>query len=263
MADALISTEYVGSIMTGLDGITTAILWILGMAVVGGLAWLFTYAMSFKIDCVVEEMVDGTAVVRRDKIRLFKEKGIPKWQLWGSLFKFKKDKIGIPDQAFIKLQPGGRKFVTLFKTPTGDHLIVRNSKDLEAKIADYDEFTTTQRAMILQEYREAMAYKPTDWMQHVPMLAGLTALVIIVVCFMLFFNDAVNPIVNTGFKYMDALEKHDDKIMQIAQTQQQTTEVLARILSNIDPAYLQELKVRAAQAALNGSNNTAYVAPPN
>lgn len=256
MADALIPGLDASVIMGGVDGVTTAILWIVAITAVGGLAWVIQFYLSFKIDAQIEELVDGTAIVRRDRIRLFKEKGIPKWQLWGSLFKFKKDRIGIPDEKFIKLQAGGRKFVTLFKTPTGDHLVVRNSKDLMKAIADYDEFTTTQRAMILQEYREAMAYKPNDWMQHIPLLAGLSALVIIVVCFMLFFNDAVQPIVTIGQQIVGISEQN----MKVQELQQQTIDRLSRVLENIDPAYLQELKVRAMNLTTNGTN---YVRPPN
>ena len=258
MAEEFIPGLNANALMGATDGLTTGILWIFGIALVGFIAWLIQYYLSFKIDCIIEEIVDGTAVVRGDRIRAYKTKdGVPKWQIWGSLFKIKKDSIAIPSEPFIKLRANGRKFVTLFKTPAGDYLVVRNSKHLIQKIADYDEFTTAQRAMIIQEYREAQAYKPKDWQDYILPLTSLMALVIIVACFLIFFNDAVQPIINFGQNYV----KSYDKMVEITERQVAIEDRLTRILGNIDPAYLEELRVQAA-TNLTG-NNSAYVRPPN
>lgn len=72
----------------------------------------------------------------------------------------------------------------------------------------------------------------------------------------------MQPIITGADKYFNALREHDDKILQIAASQERTAEIMARILSNIDPAYLQELQAKAL-ANITGSNTSAYVAPPN
>ena len=259
MAEEFIPGLNASALMGATDGLTTGILWIFGVAFVGFVAWIIQYYLSFKIDCIIEEIVDGTAVVRADKIRAYKSKdGVPKWQIWGSLFRMKKDSIAIPSEPFIKLRANGRKFVTLFKTPAGDYLVVRNSKQLVNKIADYDEFTTAQRSMIIQEYREAQAYKPKDWHDYILPLTSLMALVIIVACFLIFFNDAVQPIINFGKNYVNSY----DKMVEITERQVAIEDKLTGILANIDPVYLQELSVKAS-LNVSGSNTSAYVRPPN
>jgi hypothetical protein len=257
MAEELIPGLSLSTISGATDGITTAILYIIGLVILGGIVWIIQYWLKFKIKCTIEELVDGSSIVRSDKIRQFNENGVPKFQIWDSLFKFKKDKFAIPKDVFIKTTSKGNKFITLFKTPAGDYLCVRNSKDLMQKISEYDEFTTGQRAMVIQEYREANAYKPTDWSQHIPALAGLTALVIILTVFMLFFNDAVQPMVVIGNQYVAMSEKN----AEVQAQQSQTIQILSRVLENIDPSYLQELRIKALQNL--SSNNSNYIRPPN
>jgi len=256
MADELIPGLNANVLMGATDGLTTAFMYILGLALIGGIAWFIQFYLSFKTKCLIEELVDGSSIVRSDKIRLIKEGGVPKWQLWGSAFKFKKDKIPIPRDAFIKMTAKGAKFVTLFKTPAGDYLVVRNSKDMMQKIADYDEFTTGQRAMVIQEYREAMAYKPVDWSTHITSIAAGVTLVLIVVAFLIFFNDTVAPTIKLGEQNVQISQNN-----QLIQEQQaETIRLLSQVLENIDPGYMQELKLRALQ---NSSNSTNYIRPPN
>lgn len=258
MAEELIPGLNANALIGATDGLTTGVLWIFGIAFLGFIAWLIQYYLSFKIDCIIEEIVDGTAVVRMDKIRSYKTKdGVPKWQMWGSLFRMKKDSIAIPSEPFIKLRANGKKFVTIFKTPAGDYLVVRNSKELVKKVADYDEFTTAQRSMIIQEYREAQAYKPKDWQDYILPLSSMMVLVIIVACFLIFFNDAVQPIITFGNNYVASY----DKMVDITGRQIEIEDKLIRILGNIDPAYLEELKVKALSNVTG--NGSAYVRPPN
>ena len=211
MADELVPGLNAQVLMGATDGVTQAILWIVVISVLGGLAWLLTYWMSFKIKALIHETADRTTVVRFDKIRVFKDStGIPRWMLWTSLFKFKKDVIPIPEANFINLTAKGKKFVTLFKTPNGEYALMRADPSKLKQYIEYDEFTTAQRAALVQEYRESQSYKKKNWSEMLIQAFPFIAAIIMVALFLIFFADVTKPSIEMGNTVKDSMREFQD-----------------------------------------------------
>lgn len=238
LADAAIPGLDSINVIGAIDGVTAAVLWILGIAIVGGIVWLITYRMQFRIRAQVQEAVSGATIVRFDKIRAFKDRdGVPKWQFWGSLFKFKKDKTDIPGHEFISFTSKGQKFVNVLKKPSGEYIYMRSNANKADHYAEYDEFTTTERSNLVNELREAENYLPKDWTQTALQITIVMVPVIIITVFLIFFNNAVAPTIALGQQNVDVAQK----MIDVQVKQQDTINLLTKIVSDLDPEYLKQL----------------------
>lgn len=196
MADALIPGLDGSAILGATDGITQAILWVVGIGLLGFLAWLWTFYMSFKMKAIVLDTTKDGTIIRSDKIRIYNLGAgqVPRWMLWGNVFKIKKTNMVIPDNSHIMLSPKGQKIVILTKSPMGELLPTKPNYDALRKIAEFDEFTTVQRQDLIHQYRESEAYKPKNTLKEMALVFGpIIAVILILAIFMIFFNDTVAP----------------------------------------------------------------------
>lgn len=132
MAEELIPGLSMDAISGATSGITSALLYILVAAVVGGLLWVYVYWSSFKIRAVIRETINGRSIISYDKVRVFKDKnGILKWMLWRGLFIFKKPAVPIPNAEFIDITHKGKKFVEFFRTPDQQYVPIRATTSLK------------------------------------------------------------------------------------------------------------------------------------
>jgi cytochrome c-type biogenesis protein CcmH/NrfF len=200
MADALIPGLDTSALLGATDGVTQAILWVLGIGLLGFIAWLWTFYMSFKMQATVIDSTKDGSIIRYDKIRIYNDKsGVPRWMLWGNVFKIKKTTMTIPDNSHIMLTAKGKKIVFLTKSPLGELIPTKPNYDLLKKTAEFDEFTTIQRQDLIHQYRESEAYKPKNNLKEMALVFGpIIAVILILAIFMIFFNDTVAPSIDLG-----------------------------------------------------------------
>lgn len=275
MADPLIPGIDSSVIFSGADAITQFIYWIVGIGIVGFLTWILQYYLQFKIQATVFEEIQGTVIIRSEKIRVFKSKtGIPKWQLWTSLFRIKKDVIPIPNYVYLSLTAKGKKHVFLAKTTNGEYKTVRPNPDnwktvqVEGKkVLEFDEFTATQRSMLIQEHREAELYKPRDWTPTILLGGAAMTVVMILAVFLIFFDQAVAPTIGFGQQVGGYCEDFTNTCNTAITQCQQTITHLSAILNKVDPAALAQIQTTQGANVLPGnvniSGNGSYTRIPN
>jgi hypothetical protein len=238
MADELVPGLNANAIMSGMDGITTAILWIIAIAIVGGILYMVMFYMQFKIRTVIRETANGRTIINtKEKARVFRNKnGVPMWQFWGSTFKFKKINVPIPESSYIDIDSKGRKFCEFFKTPDGNHIPVRADPNKLGEI-EFMPFNTEQRNALVMEYRESEAYKRKKWSDTLLQMAPYIIILLILVVFMIFYNDTVAPTIKLGEQNVKISEQN----MEIQKQNSLVIRELAGVLNRVDPKYLSNL----------------------
>jgi len=240
--------------MAGLDILNQVfmVFWIvLGMCVLIGVWFFFVVIKKFKYKVRVREVVNGRKIVFDDKARLIKKDGQEYWKLMKL-----KDLLPVPPSDVIDIDNKGRRVVELYRTEKGEHAWAREGKSIvvDAKdiswlkdhqeVNDFEPVTMEERDFIINNLQRAEKRRGKKWTEQLPMIAGLAALVLIVICLMVFYNDMAKPLLEMG-----------DKYNQNQETQQQIVETLERI--NSDVQMLKEDSV-----GVNNLNNVGQDKPP-
>lgn len=199
------------------------------------IAW-FIIMLKFKHTVIIKELVKGRKIITRDKAKdtvidgvsywvLFKEKNkeiklmpVPpaeaievttKGRKWVEAYRTETGEyIFIKDDGQVAEKPKN-----LFKMPKE----IEKIKDQEERAAVYDTWkakklkewqddnrvitayeplTSKQRLILINNIRKAHDRKSFSWQQNLPMLAGLGALVLIVVCLMIFYGEIAKPVID-------------------------------------------------------------------
>lgn len=196
-----------------MNTIFTAFWIIVGMVVLVG-GWFFLAVVSkFKYKVRVREIVNGRKIVIDDKARLIKKDGLEYWKLMKL-----KDIIPLPPPGAIDITDKGKRVVELYKNEKGEHFYIHDNVDIQ----EFQPFTTEERDLLINSIDRAEKRRGKKWTEHLPLLAGLAALVLIVVCLMVFYNDMAKPLLEMGEKYN-----------QNAEIQHKTLEILERMENDI------------------------------
>lgn len=199
--------------LEAMDTFFTAFWIILGMVVVVGLWFFFGVLSKFKYKVRLREIVNGRKVIIDDKARIVKKDGLEYWQLMKL-----KDKLPLPPPDVIDIDNKGKRVVEVYRTEKGEHFWIKDNHEIK----DYQPITTEERAFLINTYKRSEERRGKKWTEHLPMIAGLAALVLIVVCLMVFYNDMAKPLLEMGDKYNQNVE-----------IQHKTLELLERIDNNV------------------------------
>jgi len=206
-----------------MDTLFTTVLWILisgcGIAVIA-MIW---YVLSFKIKVTIREIVDENSnkVIMYDRAKVWVDKKGNKWYKFLKL----KRKEPMPPSSAIKITHKGKKQVEYYLTEDGVLIPIVDSFDYEKykeenqeKIQEYiksakdaktkipfakdifQPFTTNQRALMINELDASDEYKKKSLRDLIAQAIPYIALVMIITVFLIFFGEAVNPIMEVGDK---------------------------------------------------------------
>lgn len=168
------------------------VIWIiLGMvALVAG--WMFFALFSkFKYKVRVRELVNDRKIVFDDRARLIEKDGQKYWKLMKL-----KDKLPIPPAEVIDIDNKGKRVVEVYRNAQGEHFWIKD----DAIVKEFQPITTEERDFLINNFQRAEKRRGKKWTDQLPVLAGLGALVIIVVCLMIFWGDMAKPILEMGDK---------------------------------------------------------------
>lgn len=188
-----------GSLMTGaaggFDAITTFFLWLAWMIVIGtGIGILWWY-MTFNIKIYIRQQVNGDNYVLRETwARQFKDKATKSFR-WRILKP--RQYCTPPVDGYLEPFVKGKKLymaATIDRSIHGDLQWRRPSRNSSIP----DSFTAEERSMQVHELREAEAYKKKKFGEIALALAPVMAILMILVIFMLFFNQTVQPSIEMG-----------------------------------------------------------------
>lgn len=191
--------------------------WIVVMAVIAGALFFFNFLGKFKHKVRIKEVVNGRKIIFDDRAREVQIDGINFWQLLK-----KKTNIPIPPAEAIEINHMGKKCVEVYKTETGDYIFAADRAEIkkipdnilaykdtkkreaavekwrdENKVIDtFHPLTTQQRAILVGQVRKAQEKKTKKWQDYIMPIAGITALVVLVIALMVFYEDMGKPLLS-------------------------------------------------------------------
>lgn len=255
MADIISGVLNTDSLFKGLDATTTAIIFIFVLVVVVSVIIFVMYYLSFKWPVRVREVINGKTRIKADMAKRIKTKdGVAYWKLRGYNVR-----IPEPPNEAIDLTAKGQNTAEFYRLPDGTFMPITDNFNLERfDVAEFSKthpkfkpFPTEQRSLMVHEAYETAAYKKKTLMETLLAMAPILAIVLILVLFMIFFNDAVAPTIELGRSNLKIQEQNAliQKENQVIVTQ------LAAIINKIDPAYLEDI-MRANNLTIAGIKTT-------
>lgn len=193
------------SVITGsMNSIYTAIIAMLFLAVIVLVIALVLYKRSFKYIVLVKDLVSGGALVALDTGKDIKKGGVYKFKFW----KLRRE-TSSPQPHQISTTKDGRKFVMCAINHNGEITWITPQllTEEERGIVYSESMDAVERESFIQEAEEnAQRVKKTfhDWIVPV---TSITALLVIVVCMMVFWGNIVGPSIQVNEKSIAALEK--------------------------------------------------------
>ena len=219
-----------------IDMLLNLILILLGIAFVGIISKIIYDEIQFKHTAIIKENNKGTELRRILKAKEFIDKdGNVKWKL-----RKIKESIPRPPNQAITLNDKGRFTVEFYQLDGGEiKPVVDNGYFKE----NQDEFirmskpvTPSQRHIIISEIQKANRDKKKSVAEIITFAVPFIALVMIITMFMIFFGEAVQPMINLGDKNEVMLDQVNEMLIT-------TNRILDRADSIInDREYLNNIE---------------------
>ena len=191
------------------SSVFNVLFWIILLLAAGGLVYLILKILKYKHTVIIREVVKGRKIIFSDKAREFEDDdGV----LWWKLLRAKK-LIPAPQPEAIEINSRGKKFVEAYRTETGEYQFLSDQE----KIPDsFKPFTTQQRLIMTSQIRKAEEKRRKNWTEHLPAIAAIGGVVVIVVCLMIFYADMAEPLLQMGktVNHNQELRNQELKIIQ-------------------------------------------------
>jgi len=196
------------------------ILVIFGATFVGLGMFVWKLKKDYRHTIIIKNNINGSKLVQMDKFKIIKKSDD---SVWWKLQKLKKEIIPAP-QPCIEVDDKGSMFVSYYRLD-GDTFIPSrdgfdySNKDTRKKIIDeVQPYTTEQRAISVSQHLKSLRDKTSTLGEKILAAVPVLAVIMILIIFMLFFNDAVKPIKEVGDQFVavsNNLVKASDKFDNI------------------------------------------------
>lgn len=223
---------------------------------IGLILFLVMNYFSFGISFRIKEIINGRKVIKYTKCKIKKNKDgsvVLKLRSWNPFDKFE---LPCPPDEAIEIDIKGRRIIEAYQTSTNEYIYLKdNSKLVEIPkeildnpdpydkykktkewkeknnvISAYEPITANQRMFFIGQIRKAHEKKQKTIMDLIRDIAPLMALIIIVVCFMLFFGKAVQPMIDVGGQMVALQEKNIEYVKEVRMLKQDVQQIKAEII---------------------------------
>lgn len=157
-----------------------------------GILGFFLYMSKYDKKVVIRKKINGKNKIFYDKARKIDKDGV----VWWKLFKAKK-MIEVPPSKAIEVDRRGKDFVELYELETGEFIPL---VDTNHDVGSIEPFTTNQRSLLQGQYTKAVLERGFKLTDHIGMLTYVSALVILIICLMVFYGDIASPVLEMGDK---------------------------------------------------------------
>jgi hypothetical protein len=193
-----------------IDQILTTLVWFLGIGVLIMVSWFVYDEMQYKHKAIVKQNDHGMNLTKIVKLKEERDKdGSLWWKLKGY-----KEKIPRPPNQCILIDNKGRFLSQFFELDGGElkPMIDKGSKE----ILDLQAVTVSQRQIIVNQILKVQRQKGKSWVDLAYYAVPILAVVMIIAIFMIFFGEAVEPMVNLGNTNTELLSQAN-RILQRAE----------------------------------------------
>lgn len=173
-------------LLGGLDIVTTIVVYVFIGLLVGAILFGCLYLLSFKHHVRVYQKTSGGWTILDTKARQFKTKdGVVKWRL----LKWLKDSHAAPDNEMLSITVKGKVAAECIRQMNG-HLqwVKRDLTGVSPVVLTGEELTMT-----VNEVRRAQEFKKKKLSDIILQVFPFIVLAMILIIFMVFFNDVVQP----------------------------------------------------------------------
>lgn len=181
-------------VMTGASATAQVIIWTAILAVIALIGWLIYDRLQYKINYRVNILTANGFQVIDDKAKVIlnKKDNTVKWKLLK-----RKHLVPVPKSDEITTGTKGKLFVeAYFDNNSGEYLYRKMDKPL---IINNNPLESRDKVFYANEVVEAVEkYKKQDLASLIMYMLPFVTIIIIIVLFLVFFNDAVKPTIALG-----------------------------------------------------------------
>lgn len=210
-----------------------------GVVVIGFLGYFLWYK-NFNKKVRVRIMTGTKKIIKDYWASEVMRDGVRYW-----LLLWKWDLLPVPPPNAIDVDNKGRMVVETHYTETGEYRYARDTygtpTQKQKDTDDFEPFTTNQRLSLINQIKKAYSKKKMSWTEHIPALAGMLFIVIMLVVFFMYWEDIVKP----GKEVVSTAAAITDKQLQIVQLQQ---EILLKKQSILNDPTIMEVPLIDANA---------------
>ena len=190
-----------------MDMISWIYLTIGGTVLFGLIAFIFN-AMLFKHIIVVRHVANERTLIKMDKGRIYKDRFGNKW------LKLRKhrEKVFVPPKDITDLTTKGKYFIELERYEDGNFVYLEHNPERERGMTikeGFKHFDTDQRALLIQEFRDAEDWKKKKFSDLLAIAMPYTAMIIIVAVVLIFWGEAIQPMLEINDQIGGTLDKFD------------------------------------------------------
>lgn len=221
MAGELI--EGSGIMMPNLSGaastLSNAIMVILGLLIFGAVMWFIFYISQFKHKVRVRVVTEkGRSYIDDDKARVIKMDGVKFWHLLSrghkipvppsdSICTGKKGEFAVEvyfvesseEYQYIKFDKDGKPEVqAAIPTEKGKYMFIQDSLNTAKSVEALQSLTTNQRQILINQLVKANSRIHKTWKDVIRESVPIIAMVILVICLMVFYADIAEPVLKMG-----------------------------------------------------------------
>jgi len=188
---------------------------------------IFALEMSkYKYRITIREVLsDGRKLISIDKAKEVNKKGQKYWKTLKT-----KLTLPIPHQDAIDIDTKGKKCVELYLNQKGEPFWIKDNTKLSDNgniiNGEFEPLETGERDLLITRIERAQERKGKGWKDQIVPLAALGAIVILVVCLMVFWGDLAKPVLEQG-KTMVESKKTDLAIIEALDRIENNVQVLA------------------------------------
>jgi len=180
--------------------ILQTLLYISGFVIFGLIVFLMIKQSQFKHKVIIKSVVNGVKINRYDKFRIKKDK-----QSGETYWVFKKSKHVLPPfpEEAVEVDAKGKYHIVCYDIegsiiPTTDPFDLKNKNERQELIKAVRPLTTSQRSFLVNQSMKAVRGKKNTIGELITMAAPYLMMLLIVVCFMIFFGEVVKPAQELG-----------------------------------------------------------------
>ena len=186
--------------------IFTLIMWGGVLIAVGLAGWLLLSSLLYPYHVRIREMTSNSVRLIHDTSARIKkdEDGIEFLRLSKKIGEIRD--IPIPPQEVIDYNPKKKKKIIEAWYSDEDGITYIMDKGI---VAGFQPFTTKQRQMMVNQLHKKETRKTQNWKENIPLIVGVTGMVVIIAVVLIFWGDAIEPIQRAAATSNNALDKAD------------------------------------------------------
>lgn len=183
--------------------VLTGLLWVLIPAIIGVVLYVILVLGKYKHQVIIKDSVRGTKLVFHDKFKELRKKD---GTIWWKLKKLKKEIVPAKKEC-VEIDHKGRMFAQFYRLdgdtfiPAKDTFDPADKKSKEDIIKTIQPFGSNERALMVNQHVKAEREKKKSIGDMLLTAVPYMAVIMILVLFMIFFNDAVKPMKEVGSQF--------------------------------------------------------------